>query len=163
MKIARRDTSRRPSKPEEHAPVGLGNLPDGDWVTVEVEHLPAPQGSHRQGFGKSVRETNPRTQPYREAVAKACAPMLLDGPLEAQYVFRLMPAPKSDPHREFHTTPPDLDKLERATNDGLKMGKLIADDARISLVTYSEKVHASTELETGATIRVRRRRSSGPA
>lgn len=169
-------TSRRPAKPGQgpegnpsegwDAPVELGNAPVDGWITIEVPHLAAPQGSHRQGFGKSVRETNPKTEPYRRAVADACErwhdahrrgePLLLDCPLEVELMYRLMPVPKGDPNRAFHFTKPDIDKLERATFDGLQMGKLIKDDARISRSVH-EKVHAVSEEATGVTIRVRAR------
>ena len=146
-----------------------GDVPAGDWVEVFVPHLPAPQGSHRQGFGKSVRESNPKTDIFRQAVADACERELegwhctpFDEPVEAEFVFHLMPVPKGDPTREFHFTPPDVDKLLRAAFDGLTRGRMWKDDARCSRVVM-EKVHAATEEDTGCTIRVRPRRSRRPA
>lgn len=174
-------TSRRPAKPGQgpegnpsegwDAPVELGNAPVDGWITIEVPHLAAPQGSHRQGFGKSVQETNPKTEPYRHAVAEACErwcdqhflgePLLLDGHLEAEFVFRMRPAPKSDPDRPSPNVAPDLDKLVRSTFDGLTRGKLWKDDARCVKVT-AEKIHAVSEEGTGVTIRVRMRSGGSP-
>lgn len=142
-------------------PVELGNAPAGDWIHVHVEHLAAPQGSHRQGFGKSVRETNPRTEPYRHAVAEACEDVLgddwtpLDGGLEAVFFFHMMPPPKSDPHRAFPIGAPDLDKLIRSTCDGMTRGRIWKDDARLVRV-LAEKLHSATPEETGVDIYVRR-------
>jgi Holliday junction resolvase RusA-like endonuclease len=55
----------------------------------------------------------------------------LDGELHASFTFYL-PKPKSRPKREeWVSTQPDFDKLARAVADGLTLGTLIADDARI--------------------------------
>lgn len=149
----------------EIAQVELGNASAAadHWIRVWVPHIAAPQGSHRQGFGKSVRETNPRTEPYRHAVAEACLTTMdmeqlwvpLDGPLEVMLSFHMPPAPKSDPNRLFPHTPPDLDKLIRSTFDGITRSKLWVDDARVCRVT-AEKIHAATLEQTGVGIRVRR-------
>lgn len=138
------------------------------WVEVYVEHLAAPQGSHRQGFGKSVRETNPRTEPYRHAVAEACedyteewSDMLssewvpLDGHLELDVVFKMLPPPKADPNRPYPNVAPDLDKLIRSTCDGITRGRLWKDDARLVRVSAA-KVHAESPQDTGVLIRVRK-------
>ena len=164
-RVIRRPAHRAPAPPPEPTR-SLVSRDELDWVTVEVDHLAAPQGSHRQGFGKSVKESNPRTEPYREAVADACRqwhdehflgePLLLDGPLELDVVFRMMPAPASDPDRRYPHVAPDLDKLLRATCDGITRGQLWKDDARCTRVV-AEKVHASSPETTGVTLRVRRR------
>ena len=133
------------------------------WVEVYVEHLAAPQGSHRQGFGKSVRETNPRTEPYRHAVAEACEDYTeryddwvpLDGHLELDVVFKMLPPPKADPGRPYPNVAPDLDKLLRSTCDGITRGQLWKDDARLVRVSAA-KVHAESPQDTGVLIRVRK-------
>lgn len=137
-------------------------MPDADgWVRVHVAHIAAPQGSHRQGFGKSVKETNPRTEPYRHAVAEACEDVLgddwepLDGHLELQVLFYMPPPPKADPGRPFPNVAPDLDKLIRSTCDGITRGKLWKDDARVVRIE-ALKLHAHTLEETGVDIAVRR-------
>lgn len=129
-------------------------------LEVYVPHIAAPQGSHRQGFGKSVRETNPKTEPYRQAVADACERELenwiwtpLDGPLAMDVSFYMPPPPKSDPDRRYPHVAPDLDKLLRSTCDGLTRGKVWKDDARLVEVT-ARKVHAERLEHTGVRIRV---------
>lgn len=145
------DASRRPAKPVGRRPdpdgqvrcndpVELGSAPDGDWVRVRVDWIAAPQGSHKQGFGKSVRESNPKTEPYRQAVADACQrwhdehmlgePLQLDGYLEVRIDF-YMPPVASDPGRRFPNTAPDIDKLVRSTFDGITRSKMWKDDARV--------------------------------
>lgn len=176
MKIPRSTTTvssrRQPTKlrgsasgsmcPEEIAAVELGNA-SAAAITIWVPHIAAPQGSHRQGFGKSVRETNPRTEPYRQAVADACERWIedfglpwdpFDGYLECLMVFHMPPPPKSAPDRRWPNTVPDLDKLIRSTFDGITRGKLWKDDARVVRVA-AEKVHAPTLEETGVQIVVR--------
>lgn len=171
MKIPRMDTSRRPQKPgrsaavpmaAEMTPAELGSAPGGDWIRVRVDWIAAPQGSHKQGFGKSVRETNPRTEPYREAVAEACRREMdvrqlwvpLDGHLEARIDF-YMPPVASDPDRPYPNTAPDIDKLVRSTFDGISRGKLWKDDARVVGLTTWEYFAPSLE-ETHVDIAVRR-------
>lgn len=187
MKIPRMATTtvspgrRQPTKPME-APAGqdgrtgsnksveLGNdsaaaLQPPDAIHIHVAHLAAPQGSHRQGFGKSVRETNPKTEPYRHAVAQACEDYTevfddwepLDGHLELSVVFWMMPPPKADPDRPFPNVAPDLDKLIRSTCDGITRGKLWKDDARVVRIV-AEKEHATSVEQTGVDFTVRKLR-----
>lgn len=159
MKIARQapGSGHRKGKPE---PAVRHTAEEHGWWHVRVDHLAAPQGSHRQGFGKSVRETNPKTEPYRHAVAEACENALptdwepLDGYLEARIIFWMMPPPKSDPDRPHPNVAPDIDKLLRSTFDGITRGRLWKDDARVVAVG-AEKRHAATEQETGVDIYVR--------
>lgn len=171
MKIPRMDASRRPAKPVSKAagqvpaamaPVEpVGGVPDGDWVRVRVDWIAAPQGSHKQGFGKSVRETNPKTEPYRQAVADACEAEMdnwvwkqLDGYLEVRLDFYMPPPPKSDPDRRFPNTPPDIDKLVRSTFDGISRSKMWKDDARVVGMTVWEYFAPSLE-ETHVDIAIR--------
>lgn len=136
-------------------------IPRAQQHSFRVHHIAAPQGSHKQGFGKSVRETNPRTEPYRHAVAEACedyiedqdAWVILDGYLAVELTFWMPPAPKSDPHRLYPNTSPDIDKLVRSTFDGITRGKLWVDDARVVKLTTSEEFAASLQ-ETGVDVAV---------
>lgn len=181
MKIKRATTSvstsgRRSTKPGEAAGgqqgpsahiarVELGNASAGDWIELWVAHIAAPQGSHRQGFGKSVKETNPRTEPYRQAIADACeewheehtdgTPLQLDGHLEVRIDFYMPPPPKSDAARPYPNTAPDIDKLTRSTFDGVTRGKLWKDDARVVGMTVWEYFAPSLQ-ETGVRIAVRK-------
>lgn len=133
---------------------------DGQVLTLWVPHIAAPQGSHKQGFGKSVRETNPRTEPYRQAVADACERELenwiwtpLDGPVAMSITF-YMPPLKTDPDRYWCIGVPDLDKVLRSTCDGLTKGKVWKDDARLVMLDQVKMVHAKTLEDTGVDIRV---------
>ena len=116
-------------------------------IAFSVLGLPAPQGSKTkmpngamlEGSSRGQRE---RHRNWRSAVAEAAreaaadldAP--LDGPLTLHVVFRF-PMPKSRPRavrengRNPKATTPDLDKILRATCDGLEAGGLIANDSRI--------------------------------
>lgn len=131
------------------------------WTVVEVAWLAAPQGSHFSPRKGVVKESNPAVELYRQAVAAACRDQLgrrwvpYDVPLEVSISFRLMPPPKSDPDREWPYTTPDLDKLVRATFDGLTKGLMWKDDARPCRLRLVEKVHAATPEQTGVTIKVR--------
>jgi crossover junction endodeoxyribonuclease RusA len=119
-----------------------------DVVTFTVHGEPAPQGSKTTGRTKAgatfVREDNPATEPWRNAVAaRARAAMAgrppLAGALELDVVFvfarprahfgtgrnagRLKP---SSPN--YCAKRPDLDKLVRAVGDALT-GIAVVDDA----------------------------------
>lgn len=138
----------------------LGNA-SGDWVRVRVDWIAAPQGSHKQGFGKSVRETNPKTEPYREAVSEACLKVMdaqhiwvpMDGCLEVHLDF-YMPPIKSAPDRCHPNTAPDIDKLVRSTFDGITRSQLWKDDARVVGLTTWEYFAESLE-DTHVDIAVR--------
>lgn len=133
-----------------------------DRFEVWVAHIAAPQGSHKQGFGKSVRETNPKTEPYRQAVADAITAKLeeyedwqaLNGACALAATF-YMPPLKSDPDRHWVTGPPDLDKVLRATCDGITRSGLWKDDARLAKIDDLRMIHARTMEETGVLLTVR--------
>lgn len=141
-----------------------------DSIEFDVHGIPAPQGDKSaviiagrarliEGRRNSSRE---RHHNWRTAVADTArrhAPDLpLDGPLCLNVTFR-SPMPASRPKRARDagqapkTTAPDLDKLLRATCDGLQASGLITDDARIAVV-------CADKLEvvgwTGAHIRITR-------
>ena len=122
-------------------------------VSFTVPGLPAPQGSKtRTKFG--VREDNPATRPWRNAVAweaKAAmnGTMPLAGPVRLDVVF-YFPRPKSHfgsgrnaetlkpAAPTFHTAKPDVDKLCRAIGDSLT-GIVLRDDSQIAQVFASKK------------------------
>jgi Holliday junction resolvase RusA-like endonuclease len=120
-------------------------------VEFEVLGVPAPQGSKTavtvggkarviQAGSKSGREKH---RAWRGAVAQAARDVAgdrpHDGPLWLSISFRF-PMPKSRPAaaraagRWPHSVKPDIDKVLRATADGLTDGGLIADDSRICAV-----------------------------
>lgn len=118
-------------------------------LVVVVHGRPAPQGSKRSlGPGRMV-EQSPHVYPWREAVRgateKAVAEnhwMPPDGQVSLHCVFTL-PRPRSHYRTgkhsgalradapQFPTTRPDLDKLLRATLDGLTDSGAIHDDSQI--------------------------------
>lgn len=132
-------------------------LPDGwtlDWlrpasiVSFTVLGEPAPQGSKtRTKFG-GVREANPRTRPYRQAVAaeaqiameKADAALVLEAvEITVSFYFERplghygsgKNAGKIKPSAPAHkTTAPDSEKLARAAFDGMA-GIVYRNDAQV--------------------------------
>jgi crossover junction endodeoxyribonuclease RusA len=122
----------------------------GDVVAFVVDGTPAPQGSktvgRSSGGASFVREDNPDTEPWRNAVAtRARAAMAgrppLPGPLELDVAF-MFGRPKShyrtgrNAGRLKPSAPiycdkrPDLDKLLRAIGDAIT-GIVVVDDAAI--------------------------------
>lgn len=119
-------------------------------ITFTVLGDPAPQGSKtavmRAGKpamiegGSATGRLNHSN--WRTAVAwsarKAAPPKPMDGPLALEVVFRIaMPASRQRKRTEGygpHAVSPDLDKLIRSTGDGLKVGGMIVDDARIAAI-----------------------------
>jgi crossover junction endodeoxyribonuclease RusA len=120
----------------------------------QVLGTPAPQGSKTRmpnGYMADGRspEARHRHQQWRSAVAEAAARAVgdgppLDGPIEVEVMFRF-PMPSSRPKYEHiigrrrKTSAPDLDKLLRATLDGLVAGGLLVDDARVCDITARKR------------------------
>lgn len=114
-------------------------------IELIVHGIPAPQGS-KTPWGS---ESNPRTRPWRAAVAAEAAQAmngrpLLTGPVTLE-VFFFYPRPKrhyrsgarADELRldapVYHAGKPDLDKTLRAIGDSLT-GTVLRDDAQIARV-----------------------------
>jgi Holliday junction resolvase RusA-like endonuclease len=131
-------------------------------VSFVVDGISAPQGSKtRTRWG--MREDNPNTAPWRNAVATAArAAMagghpLLIGPLELSGRF-YFPRPKSHyrtgrfanelkPNAPvFVQTKPDLDKLVRAIGDACK-GIVYRDDSEIARLGAVEKLYGPPRAE----------------
>lgn len=109
-------------------------------VTVTVLGRPAPQGSKISNRFGGMREANPRTKPWREAIESVCKHpsfgvpsdfVLFDGPLSVD-VWCFFEPPKNAKQGDYPSTKStyDVDKLARAVNDGIT-GLIIVDDARI--------------------------------
>lgn len=130
-----------------------------------VTGRPAPQGS-KTSLGKGrFKEQSPYLDAWRNDVRAAAEKVrgeaLIDGPIFTRMIF-YFPRPKIHyvagrrdkglkPNAPiFYSSAPDLDKLERSTNDALK-GVIWVDDARVS-GTYSFKVYS--DERSGALIRV---------
>jgi len=142
-------------------------------VSFTVHGTPAPQGSKTVGRTKAgaafVREDNPQTEPWRNAVAAAATAAMLDlgedhplgSPLRLDVTF-VFPRPRSHYRTGrnagqlkpsaplYHDRRPDLDKLVRAVGDALT-GIVAADDAAFVQVVarkhYGQPAaHISVEL-----------------
>lgn len=123
-------------------------------LVIEVHGTPAPQGSKSfKGFrgGKPVLVESCRgVGPWRAAVVVAATKAMHDahvttmvGPIAAVIDFYL-PRPASAPKsRARPDRMPDLDKLVRATLDGLTDSGVIEDDARIVEITARKHYAAS--------------------
>lgn len=148
-------------------------------LTITVYGLPAPQGSKRH-LGRGVLvESSKKVKPWREAVKAAALAVLLpaglaplDGPLVADMVFTFTrPRSHYRTGRNAHllrdtapaapTSPPDLSKLARSTEDALTDAGAYVDDARIVAYRRLAKVYAGTPGDPdalhipGAVIRIR--------
>ena len=142
----------------------------GEQVSFFVPGVPAPQGSKvRTTWG--LREDNPKTRPWREAVAwEAVAARqhgslpLMSGPVAASLRF-VFPRPKhhyrtgknqhllKDSAAIWHSTKPDIDKLQRAVFDSLS-GVLIQDDSQIAKV-LAEKMYCDPDDVPGVHVCLR--------
>ena len=109
-------------------------------MRIEVNGIPAPQGSKRHVGGGRMVESSRAVGPWREAVRaetqRALAGVMVPefdifGPILVDVCFWL-PRPKTLPKKvELPTKRPDLDKLVRAVLDGLVEGGAFADDSQV--------------------------------
>lgn len=140
---------------------GTEGVHSGMVCTFTVAGVPAPQGSKNPWGG----EANPRTRPWRAAVTAAAHEAMGErvptlGPVKVRARFYFM-RPKShfgsgrnaaivkDSAPDFHTTFPDLDKLQRAIGDSLT-GVVVRDDKQIAAWDV-EKIYSES---AGVFIRV---------
>jgi Holliday junction resolvase RusA-like endonuclease len=124
-------------------------MTDAALVWFEVNGVPAPQGSKTR-WGS---EDNPRTAPWRGAVAEKAAQArgdrpLMTGPVMLQVDF-CFPRPKAHYRTgrhagelkpgspSSHSTKPDVDKLLRAIGDALS-GVIWRDDCQVVSVTATK-------------------------
>lgn len=140
-------------------------------LTFDVVGIPAPQGSKsafvRKGTDGVARavvveggsSTGRRAvAAWRDAVAGAVGPVMealehaIDEPVAVRLDFR-MPLPSTDQLRTRHDRQPDIDKLVRSTLDGLVMGGLLVDDARVCELAVTKR-YARGAVPTGARIEV---------
>lgn len=156
--------SRNRSSPLRHSAVYA-------HVGFRIDGVPAPKGSfrvgRRRGGGVSVRKDSARTETWHQLCALAASRATLPGgrvatrfyntPLSVKLTFYLPRpeshfAPDGTLRRSAPAVPavkPDLDKLERATLDGLAITKkqprgLFDEDSRVVMM-HSAKLYA-TEL-----------------
>jgi Holliday junction resolvase RusA-like endonuclease len=130
-------------------------------IRFVVAGIPVPQGSKNPWGG----EANPHLKGWRQAVADAAARALhvepLPGPVRVQAEF-VFPRPKAHyrtgryaqelrvaaPY--WHTSTPDLDKLQRAIGDALT-GILVRDDAQIAAWLVSKRYGQPARAEITVT------------
>jgi crossover junction endodeoxyribonuclease RusA len=132
-------------------------------TSFQVLGVPAPQGS-KTVFNGHVVEGGSTTgrakhRAWRSAVAEAAhtvhngAPAY-DGPLSVSIKF-VLPRPTGAPKKaRWQSKRPDLDKLIRATLDGLTDAGMIVDDARIACLTATKTLAFPEQPWTGATVTV---------
>jgi Holliday junction resolvase RusA-like endonuclease len=130
---------------------------------------PAPQGSKtylgKGQFKEQSRHVAAWRNDVRNAAEKVFGEALVAGPLLTEMVF-MFSRPKchhvsSNPSKPlksdapfWHTSAPDRDKLERATNDALT-GIIWEDDSQVS-ATLSQKIYTEPGAPSGAIIHVYR-------
>lgn len=126
-------------------------------VGFHVPGNPAAQGSMKSiGNGRMISMSK-RLPGWRKAVIAAAQeahgadwePM--DGALGVSVIF-YMPRPKTTKYKQYPAGTPDLDKLQRAIGDALKLAGTITDDARI--VDWNAKKRWAIGCEPGAGITV---------
>lgn len=119
-------------------------------MKVTVYGTPAPQGSKtRTKFG-GMRDDNPNTATWREAVKMAVMAayplgsrpdvILARGPVVVDITFS-MPRPKSAKKFACADKKPDIDKLQRSTFDAMTEMSCWEDDARVVRVRAT-KIYA---------------------
>jgi crossover junction endodeoxyribonuclease RusA len=129
-------------------------------VQITVDGTAAPQGSmnfYGNGRMKSTAKGLPKWRKAVIAAAKATHgedfdPM--DGALEVNLRVYLL-RPKTTKFRDYPAGPPDLDKLQRAIGDALKLAGTITDDARI--VTWRAHKEWAIGCPPGAEITIRKK------
>lgn len=123
-----------------------------------VEGTPRPQGSKRPvGRGRSI-EASKYLPGWRKAVTAAARAAHdgppLDGPVTVTAVF-VFPRAKAlkDKPAPPHTSPSDLDKLQRAVGDSLTAAGVFHDDSQINM-WFSHKRRATPGESPGAHVLV---------
>jgi Holliday junction resolvase RusA-like endonuclease len=131
---------------------------------ITVLGTPAQQGSKRflgrTKLGKGIMvEASDKTAPWRSSVINGCAeywrehnggtPDPIAGAVIARVVFSFQrPVSVTRKKRPFMSVYPDLDKLLRATLDGLKAGGAFRDDALVVEFTRAAKVYCDEDPES---------------
>lgn len=127
---------------------------------IVVHGQPAPQGSKTAGLnrktGRAVlfESASKTLKPWREAVKYAALNQRIgkppiNGPVMVRMVFTVRKptsAPKTRP--TFPTSPPDLSKYARATEDALTDAGIWVDDARIIEYSRLAKVFPREDPES---------------
>jgi Holliday junction resolvase RusA-like endonuclease len=124
--------------------------PEADGFTFFVPHRAAPQGSKDIQRGKNGKpfmvESSKGVKPYRTALRRAALagqalPLVqFDGPVAVSIEFEFVkPKSNTDPYPTSRLVG-DIDKLTRATFDGLVEAKVITDDSLVVCLRDVTKV-----------------------
>ena len=100
-------------------------------VSFQVHGTPAPQGSKtRTRYG--MFESSKRVKPWREAVTNAASKETpLEPPYDVKVFFFIQPPKKTTAAYPVAPNIGDIDKMLRATYDGLTASGIITDDRHI--------------------------------
>lgn len=138
-------------------------------ASFNVVGRPAPQGSKtylgKGQFKEQSRYVAAWRNDVRNAASKAFGEALANGPLMTEMIFMFarpkchhvagkIDRPLKDDAPFWHTSAPDRDKLERATNDAMT-GVIWVDDSQVA-ATLSQKIYVEPGMPSGALIRVYR-------
>ena len=123
-------------------------------IEIRVYGLPAPQGSKRHVGGGRMVESSKAVGPWREAVRaetqRIISGRIFDAPVQVEIAF-FLPRPRGhygtgrNAGQVRESAPwvpagrPDLDKLIRATMDGLTEGGAWDDDAIVVSLSASKE------------------------
>lgn len=137
-------------------------------LSIQVNGIPAPQGSKRHVGRGILIESSKKVKPWREDVRAAAIDAAGDGwePLEGAvevWVTFYLPQPKTLPKRVyFPIKRPDLDKLARSTMDALTSAGIYIDDSRVTDLHILKRYAGRSELGMkvpGAAITVETKRT----
>jgi Holliday junction resolvase RusA-like endonuclease len=118
---------------------------EGEVIELDVEGRPAPKGSRIAARTKGGRSyTYPASRfekPWVDAVKGVTMIVMrhhatLEPPYAVELEFRISPACKP---RYLYPVQSDLDKLVRATLDGLVRGNALKDDSHVTVLTASKR------------------------
>jgi crossover junction endodeoxyribonuclease RusA len=131
------------------------------WVIIlaRAYGIPAPQGSKRHvGRGVMV-ESSKKVKPWRQAVVAAILeqrdPFIYFAGATRVSIEFIMPRPKALARKKLtphHVKAPDIDKLLRATFDGITDSGVWIDDSIVCRVDSLTKRYAEPEEAAGAVI-----------
>jgi crossover junction endodeoxyribonuclease RusA len=140
----------------------------GDFIRIDVDGVPAPQGNHRVNRGGRIYETSKAVGPWREAIRaetqRQRAGMTISN---AVFIFIGIRLPRPAGHYgtgrnkdrlrpsapRWPAVKPDIDKLERAILDGIVAGGALADDALV-VAKRSFKEYAGAGQVPGCVIQI---------
>ena len=142
-------------------------------IELVVPGLPAPQGSKTIGRWGGLRESSPHVLPWRQAVIVASIGAYKNPPITQPVSISIafsFPRPKSHfgtgrnstklkksaPFWCTSATKGDLDKLVRATADGLSRscGGVCLEDDRLIVELHCKKIYADLNEFIGAKITI---------